>query len=279
MAKILSAAAVPNDPSDHRLVRARLQAGAAVFDVVTSNIRATPPMRPANVQKCVDKALAQGATVVAFNEMGSRDLAALLKEHPGWVAVQSIPKGDRRRAPIAYRDDTWEYVEHQIRLLSSRDVTTKVGRLAVPSGNRYATILTLRHKATGVVVTFISYHSIAHMNVGGHFGWTGKGPKVLLALRNKIANPAITVYKQGMGNLEEVANEERAKGRYVVGEGDWNFGAQADLAAIKAGKGEHYGPHLTVRRFGGVTVYDTGKLTRGTAGTRGIDYITISTPL
>lgn len=60
--------------------------------------------------------------------------------------------------------------------------------------------------------------------------------------------------------------------------GDWNFGAQSDLAAIRLRKGEHYGPHLTIRRAGGVTVYDTGKLRGGTAGGRGIDYVTISGP-
>lgn len=272
-AEILSASTVKT-PSDHLTVRARLRAGKAEFVAVTANIRATPPMRAINVQRCVDLALGHDVSVVGFNEMGGRDLVALLAKHPGWTAVQG-PKGDRRRAPIAYDTAAWDLVDSEVVQFSSAKVATKLGTLSVPSGNRWATIARLRHKATGVVVTFISYHGIAHFNVGSGYGWTGKGPRVLLKLRGKIPNPAITVAKQGFASLEAKIVEERAAGHYVVPMGDWNDDAFAELRDKTP---EHSGPRETMRRAGVQTIYAAKKLTRGTAGKRGIDYIGIAAP-
>jgi hypothetical protein len=270
---ILSAATVKT-PSDHLAVRARILAGLAEFVVAVHNIRATPPMRAVNVQRCVDLTLGPDVSVAGFNEMGGRDLSLLLAKHPGWAGVQG-PKGDRRRAPIAYDTAVWEHVDSGVTQFSSAKVATKLGTISVPSGNRWATVVRLRHKATGVVVAFICYHSIAHMNVGAGFGWTGKGPRVLLALRSKIANPAVTVYKQGMAALEAKIGELRAAGCYVVPMGDWNYDALADLRDKTP---EHYGPRETMRRAGVTTVYSAGKLKRGTAGKRGIDYIGVAAP-
>jgi hypothetical protein len=57
--------------------------------------------------------------------------------------------------------------------------------------------------------------------------------------------------------------------------GDCNYDAFADLRDKKP---ERYGPRSTMHRAGVSTVYSSKKLTRPTAGKRGIDYIGVASP-
>jgi hypothetical protein len=220
-------------------------------------------------------------TVVGYHEMGSRSLAKLLSPYPNWQTVQG-PRGDRGRSPIAFDMRKW-HLNKTIPAYPDGWFVRQLswakghGPVSVSSGNRYATVAILNDDATNVPVAFIGYHSVAHMNVGAHFGYTGHGPRDLLALREQgIPNPAIGCYQQGMRHLESLIRELKSHGLRVVPLGDWNFDAFADLKAKGKGTAELYGPHRTMDRAGVETVYSGGHLTHGTDGKRGIDYLGMS---
>lgn len=257
-------------PSDHKAVWARLQVNGVQFTVATANVRDTPRMPLPQATACVHRVQGiAGVTVSGFNEFQRRHLSTMLNR--GWKASQPTTTGDKARAPIGYDPTTWTPAgPPQFRQYSARNVATKLGAILVPSGNRYATEQILDHD--GVRVGFVSYHSIAHVNVGAHFGYTGKGPKVLLKLRGKLPNPAIAVFKQGMTNLEKRARELAKSCDAVVLMGDWNWDAFADM---KAKHPEPLGVRKTLERLGADSIYSTGRLKTGTAGSRGIDYIAV----
>lgn len=253
------------------------------FSVATDNIRATPPISKAALDGCILTSVRTSpsgsppVTAVGYHEMQGRRLADLYSGpsvpaplYPHWHADQGA-HGDPARTAWGYNDTAWKYrgsYGHQ--LSHSKTLTEKI---LVPSGNRFGRCVFLEYVPLGVVVAFYGYHAIAHVNVGGHFGYTGKGPKSLLKLRGKMANPAIMTYKEGMGTYEDQITSLIGRGFVVVPVGDWNFGAKADADANKAGHGEHFGPYQTMRRCGVQLNYGSIVPLSG----RQIDYIGVST--
>lgn len=244
------------------------------FSVATDNIRATPPISKASLDACILRSVRQhpagvpDVTVVGYHEMQGRRLDDLYagpkgtsaRLYPHWHADQG-PKGDQARTAWGYRteasvDNThplWRYRGSFSRQLSHS--TTLTEKILVPSGNRWARVLFLEHVDQGAVAAFVGLHTVAHVNVGGHFGYTGKGPKSLLKLRGKMANPAIQTYKESMANLEALLKELNGAGFLTVALGDWNFGALADYQANMAGKGEFYAPRQVMTRCGMKMIY------------------------
>lgn len=253
------------------------------FTVATDNIRATPPISKKSLVACILRSVrlrptgAPEGTVIGYHEMQGRRLSELYSPFPHWHADQG-PAGNEARSAWGYRTEApsdnvhplWRYRGGFSRQLSHS--TTLTEKIFVPSGNRWARVTFLEHVDQAAVVAFVAYHAVAHVNVGGHFGYTGKGPKSLLKLRNKMANPAIQTYKEGAGNLEALVGELRSAGFITVVVGDWNFGAKADADANKAGHGEHFGPLQTIQRAGLHMIYGDQIPLQG----RQIDYITAS---
>lgn len=246
------------------MVRAQLKVGAADFTVGQANIRATPPMLASNVAKCIAQSVA-GTSVVGYNEMGGRDLGILLKPH-GWASIQGA-RGDRARAPLGYDPAAWGIVDRGEKQLSW---AAGHASISVPSGNRWATWATLKHRATGQPVTFVAFHAVAHHNVGTGFGWTSHMNATILALKALgQPNPFISCFKQSMAGLEVLLAELAKKGAPVVLTGDLNFQglrASAEPAA----------PENVLARAGLASIYSTRALTTGTSGDRGIDVIALT---
>jgi endonuclease/exonuclease/phosphatase family metal-dependent hydrolase len=130
-----------------------------------------------------------------------------LKER-GWE-TKRFPAGAKELA-VSWRRSEFEYVTSTSRLVAF-GVDEVTGRY--PFGNRYIVRVTLRHRATGRLLSVINTH-LPHKSEDrdrpGH--WT------------QTSNAARARFQ-----LERMRREwETAPGRWVVGTGDYNFDARAD---------------------------------------------------
>lgn len=126
----------------------------------------------------------------------------------GW-ATRRFPGGAKELA-VSWRQSEFEYVASTSRLVAF-GVDDVTGRY--PFGNRYIIRVTLRHRATGRLLSVINTH-LPHKSEDrdrpGH--WT------------RTSNAARARFQ-----LERMRREwETAPGRWVVGTGDYNFDARAD---------------------------------------------------
>ena len=126
----------------------------------------------------------------------------------GWE-TKRVPAGAKELA-VSWRRSEFEYVAATSRLVAF-GVDEVTGRY--PFGNRYIIRVTLRHRATGRLLSVINTH-LPHKSEDrdrpGH--WT------------RTSNAARARFQ-----LERMRREwETAPGRWVVGTGDYNFDARAD---------------------------------------------------
>jgi hypothetical protein len=148
------------------------------------------------------------ADIVGWQEaQGFGPVFGTLKDR-GW-ATRRFSSGARELA-VSWRRSEFEYVAATSRLVAF-GVDEVTGRY--PFGNRYIIRVTLRHRATGRLLSVINTH-LPHKSEDrdrpGH--WT------------QTSNAARARFQ-----LERMRREwETAPGRWVVGTGDYNFDARAD---------------------------------------------------
>lgn len=136
-------------------------------------------------------------------------------EGRGWD-TKRFPHGAKELA-VSWRRSEFEYVTSTSRLVAF-GVDEVTGRY--PFGNRYIIRVTLRHRATGRLLSVINTH-LPHKSEDrdrpGH--WT------------RTSNAARARFQ-----LERMRREwETAPGRWVVGTGDYNFDARADARVALPG--------------------------------------------
>ena len=148
------------------------------------------------------------ADIVGWQEArGFGPVFGTLKDR-GW-ATRRFPSGAKELA-VSWRRAEFAYVGATSRLVAF-GVDEVTGRY--PFGNRYIIRVTLRHRATGRLLSVINTH-LPHKSEDrdrpGH--WT------------RTSNAARARFQ-----LERMRREwETAPGRWVVGTGDYNFDARAD---------------------------------------------------
>lgn len=149
-----------------------------------------------------------GVDVIGWQE--AQNFAAVFwsLRQRGWD-TKRFPEGAKELA-VSWRRSEFEYVSSTSRLVAW-GVDSRAGRY--PFGNRYIVTVTLRHKATGKLLSVINTHLPHKSEDRDHPGhWT------------QTSNAARARFQ-----LERMRKEwEQAPGRWVVGTGDYNFDALAD---------------------------------------------------
>lgn len=167
------------------------QATARVV-VTTANIFLGLP--PARARADIRRA-AERSTIVAGQEMGGRRASAFAPR--GWRAFQPARPACRELATW-WKAETWALVRTRVRVLVISDI--------IPSATRCATVVVLRHRATGLRLPVVNIHMVPHVEVNGH-------PR---------ANRLVPLFARDLVLIRRIAAAARDRWGLALLAGDWN---------------------------------------------------------
>lgn len=150
-----------------------------------------------------------GVTIVGWQE-GERfgPVYAMLKRR-GWDTLRSRVDGTAGELAVSWRRSRFELVSSRLHRVTYR---TAKGR--TPYADRYALRVTLRAPRTGRLISVVDTHLPSVLEGSVHRG----------TYRNPVSA------RRGRLQLEAVGSVfDRARGRWVLGAGDYGFGAHAEI--------------------------------------------------
>lgn len=149
-----------------------------------------------------------GVDVVGWQE--AFPFPHVLRGLRGWETKTFSVGKETTELAVSWRSSTFKLVSAR-QIKAARGVSAKVGRYPFP--NRQVAVVTLKHRATGRLLTVLNTHlpwAIEDLDRPGH--WT---PTInTLRARRQLARLAMAI--------------GQAQGRWVVATGDFNFDAGAD---------------------------------------------------
>ncbi|CAN5383942.1 hypothetical protein BH11ACT8_BH11ACT8_22860 [soil metagenome] len=158
----------------------------------------------------------KGVSIVGWQEgMDDGPVYAMLAQH-GWATKRDTSRRGARELAVSWRRSRFELVGSALHRLA-RGVGQGEGQF--PFGDRYALRVTLRDRASGQLVSVINTHlpqAVEDLDHPGHWQATKNSARA---------------HRQ-LDRLTEIW--DRAPGRWVIGTGDYNVDARADLAAGSA---------------------------------------------
>jgi len=188
--------------------------------------------------------------VVGWQEAQKAGLA--LHDLPGWTTATFPEKGGFAELAVSWRTKKFKFVDARIQDAIA-GVGAGLGRY--PFGSRQIAVVTLEHRASGRRLTVLDAHL----------------PPVIEDLTRPGRWTATQNAEQARSQLRDLARAWRSVDtRWVVGTGDFNFGARADLKRRTAG-----GPVRTLGRVARSTyqVVGTGQRPTYPSLKRSIDYV------
>ncbi|GAA4701667.1 hypothetical protein GCM10023349_18460 [Nocardioides conyzicola] len=189
-----------------------------------------------------------GLDVVGWQE--AQHVGGMLHELPGWTTATFPEKGGFSELAVSWRTSTFKFVRAEL-----VDAISGVDTGDYPFGSRQIAVVTLEHRASGGRLTVLDAHLPPMIEDPDRPGrWT-----------------ATVNAEQARTQLGDLVDAWRSAGtRWVVGTGDFNFDARADLKHHPAG-----GPARTVGRVARSTYQLLGAAPRSTypSQKRSIDYV------
>lgn len=178
--------------------------------------------------------------VAGLQEVNSKDKESVLSSlrHQGWNYFRYRTRTIRSQEPVLWRTSMFEFLSGKVRLLSGR---TFVGD-EMPGGEavilpKYATVVHLRERRTGALISVVNVHLKAGA-IGGGRPWPGR-PRLF------------RLYRREMTRVARITQREREWGRVFV-LGDFNAGWVADRRERLRRL-----PFATFRRQGMVSMWAT----------------------
>lgn len=202
---------------------APVQPAIDVVGVASLNVLQTQPVSSATAD-ALRLTGRSDVDVVGWQE--AQNLGGALHELPGWTTATFPENGGFSELAVSWRTKKFKFVAARV-----QDAIAGVGARAgrYPFGSRQIAVVTLEHRASGRRLTVLDAHL----------------PPVIEDLARPGRWTATQNAAQARQQLRDLAQAWRSVGtRWVVGTGDFNFGARADL--------KHRSPGGPVRSLGKV---------------------------